>query len=1137
MKLQPLLRAFGFPLLLILSAPLAAQAPLGKTVPTFLVYYGGGPALTAADAPRLAKFDLIDIDRFRYADIAPNTWAAVKALNPALQFYLYEMGGEAPNYLDAAATVSLNGLGRYNVSRGHSMGSLNGNHPELFLLDASGNRIYNTWFSNTGANQYWHLMDFGSPAYQAYWVEAVRTDIANQPWAADGVHADNCLTVAAAGGYSAVSTKYPSDTAWTNAMNSFAAAASAGLHGYGQKLWCNRGSTNLAVGAAAWRSLDTAATPPDVVGEEGAFAVTWGPWSTQFYAEADWKRQVDTIGSIANSKVAVFSHTALGEGQSGTDNWGRPVTYWQTLWYALGSFLLAKNGALNNAYFNFSGNGGAYNRIWWYPEYELIDLGQPVGNYTVAAVGGVNVYRREFEKGYVYVNPTATDAASVSLPQLAKLLNHDNLATPLSNLPDVGNFALGAHAAVIAVKSSLPAADSTPPSVPAGLAAVAASSAQVNLTWSASTDNVAVTGYYVYLNDAPLTTTSATSFQHTGLAAGTTYNYRVSAFDAVPNHSAWTATPVSVTTPPLAPPPDITAPSIPAGLVATAASSTHVNLAWGAATDNVGVTGYRVYRAGALVATTAALSYADAGLAASTSYSYSVAAFDAAGNASAPSAIASATTPAPLDTSAPGIPAGLAALATSASQINLNWNASADNVGVAGYRVFRGGAQIAITTLPSYVNTGLAASTTYSYTVSAFDAAGNISAQSAIVTARTPAKADNKAPSVPGGLSATAATSRLINLKWSASTDNVGVSGYKVFRGGVQIATVGTPAYGDATVSPATAYSYSVAAFDAAGNTSSKSAARSATTPAARTRGDFDGDGRADILWRDGATGQDLIWFMNGGALLPSSGAASPLADLNWAIAGVGDFNGDGKADVLWRNRATGENTLWIMNGTTIASSAPLSTVADLNWAIAGVGDFNGDGKADILWRNRASGENMLWLMNGAALTASVALTPAFDVNWTIAGVGDFDGNGKADIVWRHAATGEDIVWLMNGATVLSVTTIDQVADLNWSIAGVGDFDGDGKADLLWRNRLTGDNAIYFMNGAAVRSVGAIRPITDLNWSVAGVGDFDGDGKCDVLWRNGATNEDGVYLMDGGTVSAVIYLPTLPAGSWLSSLR
>ena len=98
------------------------------------------------------------------------------------------------------------------------------------------------------------------------------------------------------------------------------------------------------------------------------------------------------------------------------------------------------------------------------------------------------------------------------------------------------------------VSATTPVADTTPPSVPGGLTATAVSGTQINLNWSAATDNVGVTGYYVYLNNVALSTTTGTSFQHTGLTPGVTYNYRVSAYDAVPNHSAWTATPVSATT-------------------------------------------------------------------------------------------------------------------------------------------------------------------------------------------------------------------------------------------------------------------------------------------------------------------------------------------------------------------------------------------------------------------------------------------------------------------------------------------------------------------------------------------------------------------------------------------------------------
>ena len=127
----------------------------------------------------------------------------------------------------------------------------------------------------------------------------------------------------------------------------------------------------------------------------------------------------------------------------------------------------------------------------------------------------------------------------------------------------------------------------------------------------------------------------------------------------------------------------------------------------------------------------------------STTYSYAVSAYDAAGNNSARSGAVSATTQAPPDTTPPTVPSGLTATSVSSSQINLSWNASTDNVGVAGYKVFRNGSQVGTTTQTSYSDSGLQPSTTYSYTVSAYDAAGNNSAQSTPVLGVTMASASS----------------------------------------------------------------------------------------------------------------------------------------------------------------------------------------------------------------------------------------------------------------------------------------------------------------------------------------------------------------------------------------------------------
>jgi len=342
----------------------------------------------------------------------------------------------------------------------------------------------------------------------------------------------------------------------------------------------------------------------------------------------------------------------------------------------------------------------------------------------------------------------------------------------------------------------------------------------------------------------------------------------------------WNSDPVTVTVS-NGPPPDTTPPSVPTGLTANAVSSSQINLSWAASSDNVGVRGYRVYRDGAQIATTSTTFFANTGLSPSTTYSYAVAAFDAAGNLSARSGPASATTPAAPDTTPPSVPTGLTASAVSSSQINLSWAASSDNVGVSGYRVYRDGAQIATTSTTFFANTGLSPSTTYSYAVAAFDAAGNLSARSSPASATTPASApDTTPPSVPTGLTASAVSSSQINLSWAASSDNVGVSGYRVYRDGTQIATTSTTFFSNTGLSPSTTYSYAVAAFDAAGNLSAQSGPASATTLAAA----------------DTTPPTVSITAPINGATIKGTVTVSANASDNVGVVGVQFFGDDGKA-------------------------------------------------------------------------------------------------------------------------------------------------------------------------------------------------------------------------------------------------
>lgn len=299
---------------------------------------------------------------------------------------------------------------------------------------------------------------------------------------------------------------------------------------------------------------------------------------------------------------------------------------------------------------------------------------------------------------------------------------------------------------------------------------------------------------------------------------------------------------------------DTQSPSTPTGLNAATSNTSPTNridLIWNASTDNVGVSGYDIYRNDVYIKTVTTTSTEDSGLSSSTTYTYKVRAKDAAGNVSGFSGSDSATTSSSgtqqPDNTSPTQPTSVSATAASPTSINLSWTASFDAIGVTGYDIYRVSgtgtnlsySYLASSSTNSYVDTGLSASTTYSYAVRAKDAAGNVSSYSSTVSATTPGvpqSGDAQVPSIPSGISATVNSSTSITISWTASTDNVGVSGYYLYSGGDSyIANVTSTSYTHTGLTASTTYTYKVKAYDAAGNTSEYSSVASATTSSSIT--------------------------------------------------------------------------------------------------------------------------------------------------------------------------------------------------------------------------------------------------------------------------------------------------------------
>ena len=366
--------------------------------------------------------------------------------------------------------------------------------------------------------------------------------------------------------------------------------------------------------------------------------------------------------------------------------------------------------------------------------------------------------------------------------------------------------AIGTSAASTEVSATpTPSSSGTFPGSPTNLSAIPVSPTQVNLFWSAPSNNggYPITGYKIeyrvgsgsYSTLVSDTGSTSTTFSHTGLTTNQAYLYRVYAITSFgisedPSLEAF-AQPKSTST--------LNAPSAPTSLSATAISPTQISLSWSAPTNNGGavITGYKIeVKSGSgsytMVSNTQSTSttYSHTGLTTGTTYTYKVSAINSAGAGDASNEV-SATPTSSSSSGVPGAPTNLAATAVSGTQINLSWSAPSNNGGypIIGYKIeYRIGSG-SYTTLVSntqststtYSHTGLTSGQLYVYRVSAINTVG-IGSTSSESSATPTSSSSASAPGTPTGFTATTASPTQINLSWNAPSSNGGsaITGYKI---------------------------------------------------------------------------------------------------------------------------------------------------------------------------------------------------------------------------------------------------------------------------------------------------------------------------------------------------------------------
>ena len=234
---------------------------------------------------------------------------------------------------------------------------------------------------------------------------------------------------------------------------------------------------------------------------------------------------------------------------------------------------------------------------------------------------------------------------------------------------------------------------------------------------------------------------------------------------------------------------------------------------------------------------------------------------------------------------------------------------------------------------------------------------------------------------------------------------------------------------------------------------------------------DFDGDGKADLLFQNNI-GQIAVWHMDGNGSRTSSAFLTTSALGDWKVACMADLNKDGITDLVFQNNA-GQIAVWYMNANgTVASNTLLYSGGMGDWRVKCAADMNADGNVDLIFQNNF-GQIVVWYMNGAGARTSFAFLYSGGLgDWKLNCAVDVNGDGNPDLVFQNTA-GQLVAWYMNASgTRTGYTFLNATGLGDWKLKCTADINGDGNADLIFQNNF-GQMAVWYMNGRSAKTSSA----------------------------------------------------------------